>query len=92
MTITHETKVWGNDGEIILKTNRVERIMNKCKHVFDEKILYINTAKDFDLVERAVGKLIDRQGTIQYIYVGKYAQGTFDSPPLAKQSWRREAG
>ena len=39
MTITFETKVWENDWKIMLKTNRIKQMIDRCHHSFDEKIL-----------------------------------------------------
>ena len=48
MTITFETKVWENDWEIMLKTDRIKQMIERCHHPFDEKILYINNVSDLD--------------------------------------------
>jgi len=85
MTITFETKVWENDWEIILKTDQIERMIDRCKYVFDEKILYINNVKDFDLVRRVADKLIDRRIITKYVYVEKYAQEALDFFSLSQE-------
>jgi hypothetical protein len=78
MTITFETKVWENDWETILKTDRIEQMIDRCKYAFDEKILYINNVEDFDLVRRVADKLITNQVITKYIHVQEYAQEAMD--------------
>jgi hypothetical protein len=41
MTITFETKVWENDWELMLKSSRLEKMIERCNHAFNQKILYI---------------------------------------------------
>ena len=85
MTITFETKVWENDWEAILKTDRIERMVDRCKSAFDEKILYINNVEDFDLVRRVADKLITNQVITKYIHVQEYAQEALDFFSLSKE-------
>ena len=85
MTITFETKVWENDWEAILKTDRIERMVDRCKHAFDEKILYINNVEDFDLVRRVADKLIANQVITKYIHVQEHAQEALDFFSLSKE-------
>lgn len=85
MTITFETKVWENDWETILKTDRIEQMIDRCKYAFDEKILYINNVEDLDLVRQAADKLIANQVITKYIHVQEYAQEALDFFSLSKE-------
>ena len=74
MTITFETKVWENDWEIILKTNRVHQMIERCNHSFSEKILYINNVSDLKAVCRAAYRLVAKQIITKSINVDEYAE------------------
>lgn len=78
MTITFETKVWENDWEIILKTDRINQMIERCNHTFAEKILYINNVKNINLVRDAANKLIDKKIITKFIHVDEYAEQALD--------------
>ena len=73
MTITFETKVWEDDWEIMLKTDRIKSMINRCHHQFDEKVLYVNNVKDYKKVEAAIRPLMDRGILSKYVNVTEYA-------------------
>jgi len=85
MTITLETKVWENDWELILKTSRLKELVNRCKHRFDKKILYINNVKNPSEVERYAQRMIDEGILDQFIHVDQYAEQALGFFELDKQ-------
>ena len=85
MTITFETKVWENDWKIMLKTNRIKKMIDRCHHSFDEKILYINNVHDVDAVRRAADLLVKNQTITKYVQVDQYANETLEFFSLSKE-------
>jgi hypothetical protein len=74
MTITFETKVWENDWELMLKSSRLEKMIDRCNHAFDQKILYVNNVQDYSKLPQVADRLI-RSGVIdQYVNVSDYAE------------------
>jgi hypothetical protein len=84
MTITFETKVWENDWEIILKTDRVNQMIERCHHSFSEKILYINNVSDLKAVCLAADKLIRKDIITKYVNVEEYAKATMEFFSLSR--------
>jgi hypothetical protein len=85
MTITFETKVWENDWEIILKTNRINQMIERCYHSFSEKILYINNVSDIKAVCRAADQLVAKQIITKYIHVDDYAEQAMEFFSLSRE-------
>ena len=84
MTITFETKVWENDWELMLKSSRLEKMIERCNHTFNERILYINNVQDYSEVAQVADRLI-RSGVIdQYVKVGDYAAEALDFFSLSR--------
>lgn len=86
MTITFETKVWENDWEIMLKTNRIMHMIDRCHYPFEEKVLYINNVKDIGAVARAADQLVANQTITKYIDVSQYAKKAMDFFNLSKEN------
>ena len=85
MTITFETKVWENDWEIMLKTDRIEQMIERCHHPFKEKILYINNVNDLGAVKRAADHLISKHIISNYVVVSEHAEVALDFFSLSKE-------
>ena len=84
MTITFETKVWENDWELMLKSSRLEKMIERCNHAFNQKILYINNVEDYSKVAQVADRLI-RSGVIdQYVNVSDYAEEALEFFSLSK--------
>jgi hypothetical protein len=84
MTITFETKVWENDWELLLKSSRLEKMIERCNHAFNQKILYINNVQDYSKVAQVADRLI-RSGVIdQYVKVSDYAGEALEFFSLSK--------
>jgi hypothetical protein len=85
MTITFETKVWENDWELMLKSSRLEKMIERCNHAFNQKILYINNVQDYSKVALVADRLI-RSGVIdQYVKVSDYAEEAMDFFSLSRE-------
>lgn len=85
MTITFETKVWENDWEIMLKTNRINQMIERCYHSFSEKILYINNVSDIKAVCRAADQLVAKKIITKYIHVDDYAEQAMQFFSLSRE-------
>jgi len=58
--VTFETKCYEKDWEILLKTDRIEKMIEFNQFQFKEKILYINNVQDVREVSRHADKLVAR--------------------------------
>lgn len=85
MTITFETKVWENDWEIMLKTDRIKQMIERCCHPFEQKILYINNVSDLNAVKRAADHLVTQEVISKYIVVSEYAEEALEFFSLSKE-------
>jgi len=86
VTITFETKVWEKDWELILKTSRLEKILSRCNHEFDKKILLINNVSQFDKVASQAERLIKKGVLTEFINVDQHASDALDYFDLTKES------
>ncbi len=84
MTVTFETKVWENDWEIMLKTDRIKQMIARCQHPFEEKILYINNVNDLEAVKRAADRLVSEQTISKFVVVSEYAEVALEFFSLSK--------
>ena len=85
MSITFETKVWENDWEIMLKTDRIRQMIERCNHPLEEKILYINNVRNLGAVKRAADSLISKQIINKYVVASEHAQAALDFFSLSKE-------
>ena len=85
MTITFETKVWEKDWEIVLKTNRLSQMIERCHHPFEEKILYINNVNDLNAVKNAADRLVSNGTITHYVNVAEYAEEALNFFSLSKE-------
>ena len=85
MTTTFETKVWENDWEIMLKTDRIKQMIERCCHHFDERILYINNVSDIDAVKYAADRLISKEIISKYVVVSEHAETALEFFSFSKE-------
>lgn len=85
MSITFETKVWENDWEIMLKTNRIQAMIDRCGYSFDEKILYINNVLDWNAVESAAQALINKGTITKYVKVADHVDAALEHFSLSAE-------
>ena len=86
MTISFETKVWEKDWELILKTSRLERLIEKCNHDFEDKILLINNVTNPSKVFKEAERLVKSGVITEYINVADHAKKTLEYFNLSKES------
>lgn len=84
MTITFETKVWENDWEIMLKTDRIKQMIEQCQHTFEEKILYINNVSDLEAVKLAADRLVAEKIIPKFVVVSEHAEAALKFFSLSK--------
>jgi len=85
MTITFETKVWEADWEIMLKTNRISKMIGRCFHPFEEKIIYINNVSNLSEVKKAADRLVSNGVITHYVSVSEYADEALNFFALSKE-------
>ncbi len=68
------TSCYKNDWEFLLKTNRLNRMIQLNDYNFAEKILYINNVKDRNKVKNHAEKLVQSGILTGYIFVQDYAR------------------
>lgn len=90
MTITFETKVWENDWEIMLITDRIKQMIERCQHPFEEKILYINNVSDLEAVKRAADRLVAEKIISKFVVVSEHAEAALEFFSLSKDKLGKE--
>jgi len=85
MSITLETKVWENDWELILRTSRLHKLLDRCNYSFNKKVLYINNVNKPLEVERHAEKLINHQIIDKFIHVNHHAKEALDFFQITKE-------
>ena len=72
MIVDFETKCWEEDWEYILKTNRLEKMIDLNDYKFSKKRLIINNVEDKSEVEKYANKKIAKNIIDEYINVKDY--------------------
>lgn len=70
-TITFVTTCWEYDWEILLTTNKLNTMIERCNYSFDKKILLINNVKDIDAVSYYAQVKVDEK-IIDAFYISDY--------------------
>lgn len=86
--VTFETKCYEKDWEIMLKTNRIERMINYNSYEFKEKILYINNVNNIKEVEGYAKKLVETNILTSYVIVEDYAEEALKFFNIEKESFK----
>ena len=81
-----ETKCWERDWEILLKTNRIEKLIEYNNYSFSTVSLLINNVNNIDKVKNYADKIIDRNILTEYIVVNDYADQTLEFFNITKES------
>ncbi|PGM58441.1 hypothetical protein [Bacillus sp. AFS053548] len=86
--VTFETKCYEKDWEILLKTDRIEKMIEFNQFQFKEKILYINNVQDVSEVSRHADKLVARDVLSSYIIVDDYSNEALNYFEVTKESFK----
>lgn len=86
--VTFETKCYEKDWEIILKTDRLEKMIEYNQYQFKEKILYINNVQDVREVSCHADKLIARDVLSSYVIVDDYSKEALNYFDVTKESFK----
>ena len=89
MSITFETKVWEKDYQIILKSGRIQKMIDRCHYPFEQKKLFINNVIDIVKVQKLADKLVSQSVIDQYVVVDDFAKEALDFFELSKESLGR---
>ncbi|GHV56056.1 hypothetical protein FACS1894182_01840 [Bacteroidia bacterium] len=72
--ITFETKCWENDWEYLLKTNYLDKMIERCNVHFQSKQLIINNVNDHEKVSRYAQEKVDRNIIDAFYFVDDYIE------------------
>ncbi|PET66040.1 hypothetical protein CN514_11465 [Bacillus sp. AFS001701] len=86
--VTFETKCYEKDWEILLKTDRIEKMIEFNQFQFKEKILYINNVQDVREVSRHADKLVARDILSSYVIVDDYSKEVLNYFEITKESFK----
>ncbi|RXG12328.1 hypothetical protein [Leeuwenhoekiella aestuarii] len=86
--ITFETKVYENDWRFLLKTNYLDKMIDRCNCNFNHKYLFINNVNDLKKVEYYAQKKVDQGVISEYFIVGKYATKALDYFGIVQASFK----
>lgn len=85
-SVTVETKVWEGDYEIILGTDRLEKMIGRNSHTFDKRVVYVNNVKDYEKVSALCQHKIDQGIIDSFVLVKDFAEEALDFFGLTKES------
>ena len=91
MIVDFETKCWEEDWEYILKTNRLEKMIDLNKYKFSKKRLIINNVEDKSEVEKYANKKIAKNIIDEFINVADYEDEVLDFFEIPK-SFKKDEG
>ncbi|MEE6449622.1 hypothetical protein RAH41_03500 [Gottfriedia acidiceleris] len=86
--VTFETKCYEKDWEILLKTDRIEKMIEFNLYHFKEKILYINNVQDVREVSRYADKLVARDVLSSYVIVDDFSNEALNYFEITKESFK----
>lgn len=86
--ITFETKCYEKDWEILLKTDRLQRMIEFNQIAFKEKILYINNVNNAKTVCSYAKNLVKRGVVSEVVNVDDYAREVLDFFQIEKESFQ----
>ena len=72
-SITFETKCYEKDWRLLLKTDYLAMAVERCRHWFDRKLLYINNVENMNAVKHAADKAVSKGIIDEYVVVQEYA-------------------
>ncbi len=87
MSITLETKVWEGDWELVLSTNRLKNIQERCMHTFTYRTIFINNVSNIDKVKKAADKLVDKNIIDNYYVVQDFCNEALEHFHLTEKDF-----
>ncbi|MDP2226981.1 MAG: hypothetical protein Q8J78_05855 [Moraxellaceae bacterium] len=86
-TVTFETKVWEGDYEIILGTNRLQKMIDRNCHAFERRLIYINNVNDYAKVSDLCRKKVDEGIIDDFVVVKDHAEEALDFFGLTQEDF-----
>lgn len=88
-TMTFETKVWEGDYKIILGTNRLQKMIERNCHVFDQRVVFINNVNDYEEVADLCQRKVDEGIIDRFIVVKDHAEEALAFFGLSQEDFGR---
>ena len=71
--VTFETKCYENDWELMLKTDYLKTMIERCNYNFEKKVLYLNNISDLNSAMNAAELAVEKKIIDEYYIVENYA-------------------
>lgn len=85
--ITIETKIWEGDWQLVLKTNRLEKLFQRCQHPQSHKVIYVNNVNNIKEVRKSIENLINKGIIDDWVYVEEFADEALNFFDLKKNDF-----
>ncbi|MFB7140976.1 hypothetical protein ACFCYN_15100 [Gottfriedia sp. NPDC056225] len=86
--VTFETKCYEKDWRILLKTDRLEKMIDYNQFQFKEKILYINNVENVNEVSKYADILVARDVLTSYVVVEDFSREALNFFEIDKDSFK----
>lgn len=86
-SVTFETKVWEGDYEIILGTNRLQKMIERNCYTFDKRVVNINNVNDYQKVSDLCQRRVDEGVIDSFVVVKDYADEALEFFGLKKEDF-----
>ena len=85
-SVTLETKCWERDWEFLLRTGRIERMIERSRFNFAKRTLCINNVADVEKVSRYAERLVSSGVLTDFVVVAEKEKEVLDFFGLSKES------
>lgn len=86
--VTFETKCYEKDWKILLKTDRLEKMIRYNLYPFKEKVLFINNVRDVGEVSHYADKLVTQGILTSFVVVDDFAKEVLDYFEISNESFK----
>ncbi len=86
-TISFFTNCYEGDWERVLKENRLETMIERCKTNFFEKVLIINNVKDRNQVEQYAKAAVDKKIIDAYYFAEDHSEAILSAFSISRKSF-----
>lgn len=86
--VTFETKCYEKDWNILLKTDRLEKMIRYNLYPFKEKVLFINNVRDVGEVSYYAKKLVAQGILTSFVVVDDFAKEVLDYFEISNESFK----